>query len=446
MEYRDGVPHLRVNIGSDTITINGNINVDNITVDNTSDNPVPIYFPTTPTVNQGTGGNSAWKVDIGTSGEVKLVAGSALIGKVDVNNWPATQAVTGTFWQATQPVSGTVTANVTFPTTQQVSGTVSLDSGSLSALENINATVSGSVSISNFPATQPVSGTVNIQDGGGSITVDGSVTATISGTPTVNIGTIPEVEIKNDSGNPIPVEWIYGNGASLIPWQVQVARGLIPGVTSINISGYNVDVGTTFVPIWYTNTAYTYLTTATQVRVWSSSASDTNVSVLVSGLDANYLPITETVVLTNGVTGVLTTQSFLRVNNLSLTRTPMNVGIISCGNNGKATVLCNIEIGAGRSQQTIYTVPAGYTFYLTQGNWYTNNTGNNTGLFRSWTQNAAGVINVVLQFPFSQIYNSTKVVPRPYPEKTDIQWQVANKTGSSAIGGQIEGYLIQNGI
>jgi hypothetical protein len=36
---------------------------------------------------------------------------------------------------------------------------------------------------------------VNIQDGGNSITIDG----------TVNIGTMPEVEIKNDSGNPIPV-------------------------------------------------------------------------------------------------------------------------------------------------------------------------------------------------------------------------------------------------
>jgi hypothetical protein len=271
----------------------------------------------------------------------------------------------------------------------------------------------------------------------------GTTPWTITGT--VNIGTIPEVEIKNDSGNPIPVEWIYGNGASLIPWQVQVARGLIPGVTGLSISGYNIDVGTSFVPIWH-GTDYTYLTTATRLTVWSDSASDTNVSVLISGLDANYASITETVVLNNGVTGVLTTQSFLRVNNMSLTRVPMNAGVIHVGNNGKSTVLCAIEIGAGRSQQTVYTVPAGYTFYLTQVNYYTNNTGNNTGLFRSWTKSPTGLINVVLTFPFPENYNSTKVVPRPYTEKTDIQWQVANKTGSSAIGGQIEGYLIQNGI
>ena len=230
------------------------------------------------------------------------------------------------------------------------------------------------------------------------------------------------------------------------PWPLQVARGLVTGVTGLSISGYNDNIGTSYIPLWHNNTAYTYLNAATQLTVWSDSASDTNVSVLISGLDANYLPTTETVVLTNGVTGVQTTQSFLRVNNMSLTRVPQNVGLISCGNNGKTTVLCTIEAGAGRSQQTIYTVPAGYTFYLTQSNWYTNNTGNNTGLYRSWTQTPTGLINIVLIFPFPVNYNSLKVVPRPYAEKTDIQWQVASKTGSVAAGGQIEGYLIQNGL
>jgi hypothetical protein len=67
--------------------------------------------------------------------------------------------------------------------------------------------------------------------------------------------TIPAVfdgEIKNDAGNPIPiskntdpnssdnplaVEWVYGDGATIIPWQVQVARGKIAGITGLSISG-----------------------------------------------------------------------------------------------------------------------------------------------------------------------------------------------------------------
>jgi len=65
--------------------------------------------------------------------QVVLAAGSNTIGKVDqgvagaspwnvnVGNFPATQPVSGTFWQATQPVSGTF-----FQTVQPVNGTINI--------------------------------------------------------------------------------------------------------------------------------------------------------------------------------------------------------------------------------------------------------------------------------------------------------------------------------
>lgn len=46
---------------------------------------------------------------------------------------------------------------------------------------------------------------LSVDDGGGSITVDGSV----------NIGTMPEVEIKNDSGNPIIIEVQQASGVTV---------------------------------------------------------------------------------------------------------------------------------------------------------------------------------------------------------------------------------------
>lgn len=238
-------------------------------------------------------------------------------------------------------------------------------------------------------------------------------------------------------------------GGSLIasPWDLQVAMGDIPGVVGLSISGYSSNVGTAYIPAWEDG-SYVYFDSAQQVRVWSESASDINVSVLVSGLDASYNILTETVTLTNGTTGVLTTGSFLRVNNINLTRIPQNVGKLHAGSSDKSITLAYIGTStnnsAGRSQMTVYTVPAGYTFYLTQSNWYTNQTGSQTALYRSWTQSPTGLINIVLTFPMQQQYNSTKVVPRPYPEKTDIQWQVASSSGTSNIGGQIEGYLIIN--
>lgn len=58
---------------------------------------------------------------------------------------------------------------------------------------NVVATLSGNLA--------GITGNVTVVDGGGSLTVDGNVGITGN----VNIGTMPEVEIKNDTGNPIPV-------------------------------------------------------------------------------------------------------------------------------------------------------------------------------------------------------------------------------------------------
>lgn len=224
----------------------------------------------------------------------------------------------------------------------------------------------------------------------------------------------------------------------------QVAMGKVPGVTGLSISGYRLSSGTGFLPAWEDGT-YVYFPSAQVVRVWSESASDTDVSVLISGLDANYVQQTETVVLTNGITGVLTTKEFLRINSIRLTRAPNNVGLIHAGSSDKTITLAYIGTttnnSAGRSQMTVYTVPAGYTFFLTQSNWYQGS--NQLATYRSWTRNPDGLISIVLNFPILDNYLSVKVVPRPYVEKTDIQWQ-ASVGANSPIGGQIEGYLISN--
>jgi hypothetical protein len=229
-----------------------------------------------------------------------------------------------------------------------------------------------------------------------------------------------------------------------LDFNLAVAQGRVPGVQGLSISGYRQSSGSGFLPAWEDGT-YVYFTTAQVVRVWSVSASDTNVSVRIDGLDADYVQQTETVVLTNGTTGVLTTKLFLRINSISLTRAPNNVGMIHAGSSDKNITLAYIgttsNLSAGRSQMTVYTVPAGYTFYLTQSNWYIN--ASQPASYRSWTRRPDGLINIILNFPILDQYNSLKVVARPYPEKTDIQWQ-ASVPNNTAVGGQIEGYLISN--
>ena len=101
-------------------------------------------------------------------------------------------------YAVTQSGSWTVAVN-NFPATQAVSGTVALDSATLAALESVSvqntvtvqataldirnlSSASDFVSVGNFPATQAVSGTVTVSNF--------PATQPVSGTVTANLGTL----------------------------------------------------------------------------------------------------------------------------------------------------------------------------------------------------------------------------------------------------------------
>ena len=224
--------------------------------------------------------------------------------------------------------------------------------------------------------------------------------------------------------------------------RLQLARGLIGGHTSLNIAGYQASVGATFIPVWEENHAYVYPTDGVKL-LWSSSASDVAVLIRITGLDANYAQITEDLLLTNGTTGVQTVKSYFRITNLTVIDGVNPAGTISIGNNGKTEEYAKIAIGAGTSAMTVYTVPAGYTFYLAKVNVFTIVKNNQEAAYRAYTINSSGIIRAVLQTPFDREYISEKTVPRPYLEKTDCQWQVAC-TVAAPVGMQVEGVLVKN--
>jgi hypothetical protein len=111
-----------------------------------------------------------------TNGDYVAPGGGAGGGLTDAELRAAPVPVSGTFWQATQPVSGPLT-----DAQLRASAVPIADGGG-------SITVDGSVSVSNFPATQAVTGTfwqatqpvsiaaaVPVTDNGGSLTVDGTV-------------------------------------------------------------------------------------------------------------------------------------------------------------------------------------------------------------------------------------------------------------------------------
>jgi hypothetical protein len=119
---------------------------------------------------------------------------------IKVSNFPATQAVSGTFWQTTQPVSGTITTTPPSNASSNISQingitplmgngltgtgsqrvTIASDNTAFSVNTIPSATDStkyrGTIQVSNFPATQPVS-------------LSGNVNTTISGVVKKTLGT-----------------------------------------------------------------------------------------------------------------------------------------------------------------------------------------------------------------------------------------------------------------
>ena len=162
--------------------------------------------------------------------------------------------------------------------------------------------------------------------------------------------------------------WNFENAQQNITWDagMAVVRGDVPKMTNINKFGYNGQVGnTTFETIWDGNNNYTYIATADVAQATSDAAAtaDDGATVLVSGLDANYNEVEET--LTVG--GVAGTVEFYRIFRAVLQSHPTgdtNIGDITVTCDSKSAAI--IKEGYGQTLMALYTVPAGKRGYVVQ--------------------------------------------------------------------------------
>jgi hypothetical protein len=226
------------------------------------------------------------------------------------------------------------------------------------------------------------------------------------------------------------------------PFDLQVAREMVPGHSLINIFGYQPLVDGTSICIWENATPYVYPASAVAMTIVSNNAADIGVVKLISGLNLNYETISETIVI-NGTTPVVTLNSFLRINNV---RTIFGnaIGTVTFTNNG--TIYAKILPGIGQTQMSQYTVPAGYTFYLTRVDAFSQVSGgsNNYCTYNVQALLANGTSYSVLQAPFTANYNARRIVPFPYFEKTSLQWRATVAAQTAAVSMVIEGILIKN--
>ena len=227
------------------------------------------------------------------------------------------------------------------------------------------------------------------------------------------------------------------------PFELQVSRNQIAGHRAITVFGYNPDVDQTEVTVWPYPGIVSYPAVAAVVKVSSTSTLDTSGgtgarTVTIQGLDADYNEITEVVTM-NGQTAVNTVNSYRRVNFASVTTVGstlsaqgdifFGIGTVTAG--VPATVFNLIKFDYNNTVTGHYTVPAGYTAYLMQGNFSAGQDAGTTGVRgRLLTIDATGirrtaavvtVNNASIEYPFE--------FPIAIPEKTDIE---ATATGQSS--------------
>ena len=226
-------------------------------------------------------------------------------------------------------------------------------------------------------------------------------------------------------------------------FNLEVARGLVPGHSTVNIYGYQPSVGQAYYPVWENVSAYTYPVAAAKMNL-TGTAGDT-ASIQINGLDTNYSMISETLVL-NGATPVPTVKSYLRINSMFVTAGSSTnpAGVVTLKDLTNTTIYAQINTGVGRTQMAIYTVPAGYTFYLSRVDGNTSLNGSNYCTYRNRSESVTGVVTFTQQAPLAISYNSQRVMPRPFLEKTNIQLQAKVNSTTGEVSFSAEGYLIKN--
>lgn len=219
-----------------------------------------------------------------------------------------------------------------------------------------------------------------------------------------------------------------------------IAKGNMWDSEAVNIFGFNRTIGIDWETVWNDGASYVYPTSAVQMSVVSSSASDT-MSVLISGLDASYNQIVETITL-SGLTPVTTTQSFFRINS-AIILAGENAGDITISNGG--VLYAFIEALLGVTQSTVYTVPAGYSLYLFRidANSATTN-GQKYLMFRNVVTTNGRTLRVAEATFATSMVSYDRQIPFKIVEKSDFHFEAKSSASENEMGLFIEAVLVKN--
>jgi hypothetical protein len=247
--------------------------------------------------------------------------------------------------------------------------------------------------------------------------------------------------------------------AKFEPFDLHVSRGQVVGHQRVFQFGQAPTV-TTAQTAWVGSGTYAYPASATIMKVSSGSANDAAAgtgarTVQVVGLDASYNVISEVVTL-NGQTAVNTTNSFLRINDFYVLTAgsgntaagTLYVGVGTVTSGVPATVYSQIQTAYNAQSQAVFTVPAGYTAYVTSytftSNCATANVIQSGFLIIYSNGSVVPTIEATARFNAGAFFDRHFDYPLPVPEKSDLELRVVSAT-SSQMTGEMHILLVQNG-
>ncbi len=233
-----------------------------------------------------------------------------------------------------------------------------------------------------------------------------------------------------------------------IPFELLVSQGHVSGYKTVFRTGYTYNCSTTITTILPQGVLYAFPPSASTMTLSSSSASDTAVVVLIQGLDANYEEVTEVRALT-GQTPVNGSNTYLRINDLTVI-SGNAVGTVYIGTGAvtagvPANVYCSIAIGDNASMSSVFTVPAGKTFYITAGSISSATAAPPQYIDATFYARINGVeyatshITVSTSFQFFDYKQ-----PLAIPEKSDLWTNVQSSSGTDRVAATAQGYLVTN--
>lgn len=239
---------------------------------------------------------------------------------------------------------------------------------------------------------------------------------------------------------------------------IELARGLVTGMSGVRKFGHNESVGTSFEDIWDAGGTYPFPTSALAVRVAAGgNAADDSAgagarTIRVVGLDETWADASEDITLAGASASAATTTTFIRVFRAYVltagTYGAPNTGDISIETTG-STELARIPAGLGQTMMAVYTIPAGKVGYLV-GIDVASET-KKTFSIRLWRREDADTTSA----PFSgkrlvsefhgiadRASRSYRTLPAVFPAMTDIWMAAAVETGTGMVAAEFDVVLV----